>query len=161
MNETSANPWDALEAPTTRTPRSLETRESAERTRTWSQPSILPDIEPRDGWDHKWVRMENRGVADKTNHAKRLREGWEPVDMADYPELQSYSGDSQSGRAEIGGLVLCRMPSEMVRQRTEYYTGKARQQESSAEEHYMRDKGELVKKFSENSRRVVFGPSGR
>ena len=160
MTETTA-PWDALVAPSTRSPRSAETREASERTRSWVQPSVLPDIRPRDGWVHKWVRTDTFGQPDKTNFAKRQREGWEPIDVADYPELQSYSGGSQSGRAEVGGLIACRMPAEMVKQRTDHYTGVAKQQESSAEEHYMRDKNELVKKFNESSRRVVFGPSGR
>jgi len=46
----------------------------------------------------------------------------------------------------------------LVKQRGDHYRGVAKQQESSAEEHYMRDQNELVKKFNENSRKVVFGP---
>jgi hypothetical protein len=161
MTETS-NPWDALVAPATRTPRSLETRELNERKRSWTQPSVLPEIEPRDGWSHKWVRTDYNNQADKRNYSNRLREGWEPIDIADYPELQAYSADGKEhGHVEVGGLIACRMPAEMVKERNEHYLGVARQQESSAEEHYMRDPGEVVKKFTENSRKTVFGPSGR
>jgi len=157
----TTNPWDALVEPATRTPRSLETREHVERKRSWTQPSVLPDISPRDGWVHKWVRTDTFGVADKTNYAKRVREGWEPIDVADYPELSAYAEGRTSGKAEVGGLIACRMPAEMVQERNDHYRGVAKQQENSAEEHYMRDPGELVKKFNESSRKTVFGPSAR
>ncbi len=159
--ETAMNPWDALTETAPRAPRSLETRENSERKRSWTQPSVLPDIPARPGWVHKWVRTDTYGVADKTNYAKRLREGWEPVDIADYPELQSYAGGAEHGRIEVGGLIACRMPAEMVKERSDHYLGTARQAESSAEEHFMRDQHELVKKFNENSRKVMFGPNAR
>jgi len=159
--ETTLNPWDALVEPATRTPRSLETREKTERKRSWTQPSVLPDIDPRDGWVHKWIRTDVRATPDKANYSKRLREGWEPVDVADYLELQSYSSTEHKGHVEVGGLILCRMPEEMVMQRNDHYRGVAKAQENSAEEHYMRDQNELIKKFSQNTRKVVFGPSGR
>lgn len=155
------NPWDALVEPTTRTPRSLDTREASERKRSWTAPSILPDILPRDGWVHKWVRTDLRAVPDKPTYSKRLREGWEPIDLADYPELQAYADHKVSGHVEVGGLIACRMPAEMVAQRNDYYRGISRQQETSAEEHYMRDSNELIKKIASNTRRVVFGQNVR
>jgi len=163
MTMETTNPWDALTEPTTRVPRSLETREHTERKREWTQPSILPEIEPRDGWVHKWVRADYANIADKKNYSQRLREGWEPIDISEYPELQAYSADHSKtgGRAEVGGLIACRMPSEMVAQRTAYYREMTRDKEQSAEDHYMRSQDERVKKFSENSRKVVFGQSAR
>ncbi len=161
MPET-ANPWDELVEPSSRLPRSLETREQSERAREWSVPSTLPNLPARDGWTHKWVRTDLRGVPDKPTYAKRLREGWEPIELGDYPELQLFAGDGKStGKLEVGGLIACRMPSEMVKQRNEYYRGISQQQENSAEEHYMRDQNELVKKIAANSRRVVFGQNVR
>ncbi len=157
MTTETNDPWEVLAAPSTRTPRSLETREKSERSRTWSQPSILPEIEPRDGWVHKWVRTDTRNVPDKTTYSKRLREGWEPIDVAEYPELIGYAEGRHTGRAEVGGLVACRMPAEMVKQRTDHYSGVTRDQETAAEEHYLRDSNELMKKVAENKRRVVFG----
>lgn len=160
INETN-DPFAALSAPTVRTPRSQETRENTEPKRSWTQPSILPEIPFRDGWVAKWVRTDTRGAPDKTNVSKRLREGWEPIDLVDYPELWTFSGGEERGNLEVGGLIACRMPAEMVQQRNDHYRGVAKQQETSAEEHYMRDPGELVKKFNESSRKVVFGPSAR
>lgn len=160
MNSEYNDPFAALTAPSVRAPRSLDTRASTEPRRSWTQPSVLPEIEPRDGWEHKWVRTDTYDKPDKANFSKRLREGWEPIDVADYPELQSYSGGKTSGRAEVGGLIACRMPSEMVKQRNDHWRGLAKQKEHAAEEHYMRDQSELMKKFNESSRKVVFGQSG-
>ena len=151
------DPFAALSAPTVRTPRSQETREKTEPKRSWTQPSILPDIPFRDGWVGKWVRTDTRGAADKTNVSKRLREGGEPIDLGDYPELWTFSGGEERGKLEVGGLIACRMPAEMVQQRSDHYRGIAKQQEDSAEEHYMRDPGELVKKFNESSRQKMYG----
>lgn len=155
-----SNPWDDL-TETTVKPRSLETREQGARKRTWVRPTGLPNIEPRDGWVHKWVRTDMRNEPDKKNYASKLYEGWEPIDLGEYPELHAFSGGKQSGHAEIGGLIACRMPSEMVAQRNETYLGTARQQEADAEGHYMRDSNELMKKFANNSRTVMFGPRAR
>lgn len=158
----NGSPWDTLvDEPTNRAPRSLDTRATSERKRTWIRPTGLPEIEPRDGWTHKWVRTDMRNEPDKKNYASKLYEGWEPVDLADYPELQAFSGSKTSGHVEIGGLIACRMPTEMVEQRNATYVGTARQQEADAEGHYMRDPGQLIKKFAENTRRVMFGQKAR
>lgn len=123
--------------------------------------SVLPEVEPRDGWVHKWVRTDMKGAPDKINSSKRLRQGWEPVDVRDYPELHMYAGGDGHGRVEVGGLILCRIPAERIDARNQWLANKNNLQETSAEEHYMRDPGELVKKFSENRRQVVFGQRAR
>lgn len=160
MPETS-NPWDALVEPSARLPRSLETRKQGERKRSWVRPSVLPEIEPRDGWVHKWVRTDYRGISDKKNYGSALREGWEPIDLADYPELQSYSEGRETGHVEVGGLIACRIPAEIAAERNDSYRTQAVKQEQDAEAHYMRDEGELIKKVANNSRRVVFGQNVR
>lgn len=162
MMEPETNPWDALAEPSTRTPRSLETREQTERKRSWREPTILPEPAPRDGIVFKWVRAASRGTDDKVTYQKRMYEGWEPVDAANHPEIVAEMGSGQtSGHIERGGLILCQMTEEMVRQRREHYAGVAKQQETAAEEHYMRDSHELVKKFQQNTRKVVFGQTVR
>lgn len=153
------DPWAALVTPEdARTPRSLETRGSEERVRRWVEPSLLPDPEPMDGWVFKWVRQSSRGVEDRNNVDKRRREGWEPVMAQDHPEiLAAWHMPARNGFIESGGLVLHKMPKEMVEQRNAEYLRRARAEQNASEEHYMRDSDELVKKFQENRRRVVFG----
>lgn len=158
------NPWDQmLEEPTARTPRSLETRENDERRRTWQEPSVLPTPAPQDGYVFKWCRIDNRAAGDKLTITKRLQEGWEPADITDHPEIRIEIGGKipAHGRVERGGLILCKMPAEMVEQRNAFYQRKALQQEKDAEEHYMRDPGQIIKKFADNTRKVVFGQRAR
>lgn len=157
------DPWDALEAPATREPRSLDKRGSSERKRSWVEPSLLPEPEPQDGWVFKWVRVSSRGTDDKLNVDKRFREGWEQVRAEDHPEILAawHMPANKTGVIESGGLVLCKMPQEMVDQRNAEYLRRTQANASSAEEHYMRDQGELIKKFAENRRKRMFGPTAR
>jgi hypothetical protein len=98
-----------------------------------------------------------RNEPDKKNYASKLYEGWEPIDLADYSELYAFSGGKMSGHAEVGGLIACRMPSDMAEERNATYLGTAKKQEEDAEEHYMRDNHELIRKFANNTRQVMFG----
>lgn len=156
--ETPTDPWDDLAGPSTRAPRSLDTREKSERRRSWAPPTMLPDPIPQDGYVFKWVRSASRGTPDHSTYQKRIREGWEPVRAEDYPELMTEIGvELKTGLVEVGGLILCKMPSEMVKQRADYYRGVTVQQQSSAEEHYMRDSHELMRKVKgERNKRVFF-----
>jgi hypothetical protein len=164
MTEISDDPWQALEGPSKRTPRSLETRDKSERPNVWKEPSILPDPDPEDGWSFKWVRAGYRTNADDTNMQKHGREGWETVDAADHPEV-AMSLKSKidgvrvptSGIIEVGGLVLCKMPTEMVEQRAAYYHNETQERLDSAESNYMRDSNEVMRKVNDSRKRTVFG----
>ena len=119
---------------------------------------MLPDPLPRDGFSFKWVRTGSRGTADKTNYQKRVREGWEPVDVSEYPELVAEVGaEEHAGKVEVGGLILCKMPSEMVEQRREHYARRTTAEVEGADQNYMRDSDERMRKFTEKTRQVVFG----
>ena len=158
----SDDPWGDLAGPATRQPRSLDTREKSERKRQWAEPSLLPDPEPADGWVFKWIRASSRGTDDKVNVDKRYREGWEPVTAEEHPEiLKAWHMPARNGLIESGGLILCKMPQEMVDERRRFYDSKTRQGLTSAEEHYMRSDHELMKKIADNRRKVVFGQTGR
>ena len=158
-NETLNDPWDSLEGPSTRTPRSLETRDTSQRKKSWQPPQLLPDPTPQDGYVFKWVRsVFDRNRDDKANYNKRLREGWEPVQVQDHPELMMEIGVTQtSGIVETGGLILCKMPAEFAEQRRRYYQDRTEQITEAAEESYLRDDNEVMKKHVEKRRRVVFG----
>lgn len=157
--ETNGSPWDTLEEPSTRTPRSLETRERSSRLTAWAPPQLLPDPEPQDGFVFKWVRANyGRGVDDKANFQKRLREGWEKVRAEDHPELMmSLNVDQPSGIVETGGLILCKMPEEFAAQRNAHYQRIASGQLDAAENAPMRDNDERMKKFHEKRKQTVFG----
>ena len=48
-----------------KTSRKLETREKDVRKRGWVPPSNLEAPEPPEGFHHRWVRAEYRGMADE------------------------------------------------------------------------------------------------
>jgi len=164
MSDTAYDPWgfDEVVVPATRAPRTLETRQHSERPRVWQPSSMLPDPIPQDGWTFKWCRTEIRNESDDRTYQKRLREGWEAVQAEDHPEMMSQAGLRQkSGLVEVGGLILCKMPTEMVEQRREYYANLTRAKTDAAEDNYMRDDDERMKKVAEKRRQVVFGQKAR
>lgn len=158
MSETVQDPWNVLEGPATRAPRTLENRQNSERKRVWQPASILPDPVPQDGKTFKWCRAEIRNTSDKANFSKRLREGWEAVRAEDHPEMMAeWGSESKTGLIENGGLILCWMPTEMVEQRRKHFMEKTRGITEAAEDNYMRDSDERMRKVAEKRRQIVFG----
>ena len=107
-----------------RTPREIEKREQEVRNEDWTPPNLLPDPLPKDGWNFKWVRISTLGRDDPMNYSKKLREGWEAVPMEECPEMEHLVLDPSprfKGKVEVGGLLLCRMPTKMANQRNEHY----------------------------------------
>lgn len=165
MSGTAHDPWGFEdEAPTTRAPRQLETRQVAERRRVWQPAALLPDPLPQEGWVFRWCRSEVHSQSDHTTFQKRLREGWEPVNGSDHPEMMSQIGRGDlkhNGLVEVGGLVLCKMPEEMSEQRRQYYAQLNRDKTDAAENSYMRDNDERMAKMQQQKRDTVYGSRAR
>ena len=128
-------------AKASRNPRSVEKREQELRPQTWSPPNMLPDPLPKDGYTFKWVRISTQGQDDPMNYSK-LREGWEPVPLAEAPEMEHLVLDPNprfKGNVEVGGLLLCRMPESMAQQRNEYYQRQSEEAMRSVDNTLMRD----------------------
>lgn len=127
---------------TDRTPRTLETREvTSPRKKTWKRQSMLPTPEPRPGIKYRWIRTATLGNADMTNVSSRFREGYTPVQAADYPELQIMSDiDSRfKGNVEVGGLLLCSAAAEDVQSRVEGQLEMAQNQIDAVDRNFMRE----------------------
>lgn len=124
-----------------RTPRTEETRDKTARKRTWERPSALPTPEARDGIMFRWVRTSTLGDADNRNVSMRFREGYTPVKASDYPELRVISDRNSQfpDNIEIGGLLLCSIPAEIVEDRSAQMSEKARQQMDSVDRNYLRE----------------------
>ena len=104
--------------------RKSETREKVSRPRGWVPPSNLEAPEPPDGFHHRWVRAEYRGMADEKNIIGRLRSGYEFVRADEYPDrmdLPSVNDGKYKGVIGIGGLILMRGPIEVEEDRDEYF----------------------------------------
>ena len=144
-----------------REPRSLDTRENESRERSWEPASILPDPEPQDGWVFRWIRTSIVGHPDNTNVSKRFREGWEPVKSEEHPELVAAYGltsnVNKSGNIESGGLMLCKIPTEVVDSRTDYYQTQNRQQLESVDNNFMRENNPRMPLFSDKRSTVSKG----
>lgn len=138
-----------------RTPRIRETREAEERPMTWRPPELLPDPEPEEGFTFRWIRISSHGQSDAGNLSTKLREGWVPVKVKDHPEVH-IAGNSK-GEIEFGGLMLCKMPTEMVQQRNAYYNGQAQQQMQSVDNHFMRQSDSRMPLFNDRRTKVTFG----
>ncbi len=144
-----------------RSSRESENRENLVRKKAWAPPETLPPPAPQDGWSFRWIRTSMMGQADPTNTSAKLREGWEPCKAEDHPELM-YQADPNSrfkGNIEIGGLLLCKAPTEMMQQRDEYYRQQAQNQMESVDNSFMREKDgrSNMSLFNDKKSSVSFG----
>lgn len=106
-----------------RTPRASKTRSAKPRRQPWKPPSLLDAPPPPDGYVHRWIRAEVRGFDDRKNLSARVREGWELVRKDEYPDFEAPTVDSGSyeGVFGVGGLLLARIPEEIVEERRHYF----------------------------------------
>jgi hypothetical protein len=61
------------------------------------------------------------------------------------------------GNVEIGGLLLCKAPEELMKQRDDYYAQQAKAQLQSVDNNFMRLNDERMPLFSEKKTTVSFG----
>tara|TARA_R110001599_G_scaffold68057_3_gene191874 strand:+ start:2079 stop:2534 length:456 start_codon:yes stop_codon:yes gene_type:complete len=126
--------------------RSSNTRETKTRA-VYTPSSSLPVPNKRPGIKHRWIATHVLGESVQNNVSKKNREGWEPVKADDYPELR-LTGDV-NGNVELGGLMLCSMPEELVEARTEYFKDKSQAQIDSVDNNFMRNSDPRMPLFSD------------
>jgi hypothetical protein len=140
--------------------RELDSREvTFQRPEAWRAPETLPMPDERPGWTHRYVRISMMGQADASNISSKFREGYEPVKAEEYPELMMHATTEGrfKGGIEVGGLLLCRIPSEFLKQREAYYSSKNKAQMDSVDNTFLRESDPRMQKFSERSTKVTFG----
>jgi len=110
-----------------RTSRESEVRNKDLRKKPWTPPSSLDAPPAPAGFCHRWIRIETMGFQDTANVSKALREGWEFVRSEeikntlgdhDYPVIHD---GKYAGLIGVGGLVLARIPEEIIKSRAEYF----------------------------------------
>ena len=140
-----------------RTPR--RTREHTERPKSWQPASTLPEPDKLPGYEYRWVRVSNAGQADPRNISSKTREGWEPVSIEEQPQFQMMvDPDSRfKDNIEVAGLLLCKMPSEFVKQRKEHFSAQNRAQIDSVDNNFMRDNDPRMPLFRERNSKTSFG----
>ena len=139
--------------------RELDTRAVTQRAEAWRPPETLPMPEDRPGWKHRYVRISTMGTADPSNISSKLREGYEPCKAEDYPELMMHATVEGrfKGSIEIGGLLLCRIPEEFLKQRADYYDKQNKSQIDSVDNNFLRENDPRMPLFSERKTKVTFG----
>lgn len=143
----------------TRTNRENEIRAKVERPAKWMPPELLPNPNPEPGYGFRWIRVSTLGNDDPMNVSSKLREGWEPVKASDHPEIQLMGGGKNRypDSIEIGGLILCKTPSEFIQQRDQHFQMQADGQMSSVDNNLMRESDPRMPMFKERRSEVSFG----
>ena len=124
-----------------RTPRANQTRAKQARSEPWKPPSMLEAPPPPEGYKHRWIRSEVMGFDDRKNVAARSREGYELVRGDEYPDfdIPTIEDGKHSGVIGIGGLLLARVPIEIVEERRGYYRGMTRDQKMAVDNDLARE----------------------
>ena len=143
----------------TRLTRELETREFTGRPKQWQPASALPEPDKEPGYDYRWVRISSRAQNDPQNISSKLREGWEPVRIEEQPQFKMMVDPNSrfKDNVEVGGLLLCKIPSEFMDQRRKHYNDMNRVQIESVDNNFMRENDPRMPLFRERSSKTSFG----
>lgn len=142
-----------------RTPREVESRSNTERPKTWKPASTLPEPDKQPGYAYRWVRVSSLGQHDARNISSKFREGWEPVRIEEQPQFKAIvdSNSRFKDNIEVAGLLLCKVPEELMDQRKEYYARKNRAQIESVDNNFMRENDPRMPLYSEKKSKTSFG----
>jgi len=147
----------------TRSARDSDTREHAERVQQWRPGSALDAPEPPIGFKHRWIRESVMEYDDKTNVHKKRQEGWELVRAEEYPDYVGPVIDEgrNAGTIGVGGLILARIPIELVEQRNNHFNTVAQNQMDAVDRDWMRENNALMPKSApQRKTSVSFGSRG-
>ena len=139
--------------------RELETRELTERPKQWAPAELLPEPDKQAGYAYRWIRVSSLNNADPRNLSAKLREGWEPVTLEEQPKFRLLADPNSryKDNIEIGGLLLCKTPTEFVEQRNKFYADQTRAQTEAVDNNLMRQSDPRMPLFKENKSSTSFG----
>ena len=139
--------------------REQTTRDKTARKKGWQRPEMLPSPNPEEGYKFHWVRVSTHGQVDATNVSSKLREGWEPVKAKDHPEITMVTVENERFKDNIviGGLMLCKAPIELVKERNDHYAEQSKAQIQSVDNNLMRENDPRMPLFNDRTSKVTFG----
>ena len=146
-----------------KTSRESETRIKQTRKKDWTPPSSLDAPAAPQGYAHRWIRTAIAGFEDVANVSKKLREGWEfvkadtlisEIGPNDYPVI---SEGKHAGLVGIGGLVLARIPEEILKQRAEYFKKITQDRTDAIDRDLMKEQHPDMPINIDRQSRVTFG----
>jgi len=145
------------------TSRESEQRSANEQKKVWVQPSSLDAPPAPNGYAHRWIRVTVQGFEDTSNVSKKLREGWDFVTVDQikkeigtnkYPVINE---GKYQGHVGIGGLVLARIPLELLEQRAEYFKRMTQERIDAVDRELMKEQNPAMPINIERQSRVTFG----
>lgn len=144
---------------TNRLAREVDNREFSERPKQWMPAELLPEPDKQAGYAYRWIRTSTLNTADPRNLSAKLREGWEPVTLEEQPKFQLLVDPNSrfKDNIEIGGLLLCKTPEELVLQRNDYYAQQTQAQTDAVENNLMRQSDARMPIFKEGKSTTSFG----
>jgi len=142
-----------------RVAREHEDRTSMKRPESWAPAGGLPEPERQPGYAYRWIRVSMVEQQDGKNVSAKFREGWEPVRVEEQPKLRFLSDPNSrfKDNIEIGGLLLCKIPTEFMDQRKQYFANKNRAQIDSVDNNFMRENDARMPLFREKKSSTSFG----
>lgn len=139
--------------------REMEARVAQERPKQWMPAELLPEPDKEPGYAYRWVRVATLNMNDPRNLSGKLREGWEPVTVEEQPKMRLLVDPNSrfSGNIEIGGLLLCKTPTEFVQQRNDHVQQKTEAQTLAVDNSFMRQSDSRMPLFNERKSSTSFG----
>lgn len=142
-----------------RVTRDLESRAVQERPKQWMPAELLPEPDRQPGYAYRWIRVSTLNAADPRNLSAKLREGWEPVAVSEQPKFRLLIDPNSRYKEniEIGGLLLCKTPTEFVEQRNAYVNKQTQAQTEAVDNNLMRQSDPRMPLFKERKSTTSFG----
>ena len=142
-----------------KTSRASQTRAKTTKKTVWTPPSSLDAPPAPDGYHHRWIRSETMGFDDTKNMAGKLRSGYELVRADEYPETDypTINDGNYQGVIGVGGLLLARISTELVKSRKEYFDNLTRQKDEAIENDLLKEQHPGMPIDHDRQTRVTFG----
>ena len=142
-----------------RTSRASQTRVKEEKKKVWTPPSSLDAPPAPDGFRHRWLRAESMGFDDSSNMSAKMRSGFELVRADQYPETDypTVQTGKYKGVIGVGGLLLARIPEEIVESRKEYFARQTKDKSDAIDNDLMKEQHPSMPINNERQTRVTFG----
>jgi hypothetical protein len=142
--------------------RGLQERNPEEfRKYQWKPAEALPMPKAPPGLHYRYIRKSIGAYQDVNNFGRAMREGWVPVPLTDHPDMETSVDASarNAGNIEIGALVLCKIPTEVIEARNKYFNDFSNRQMEAVDNNLMRENDPRMPLF--NNRETKVTPFGK
>ena len=130
-----------------------------EQKKVWTQPSSLDAPPAPDCFKPTWIRPTSKGFDDSSNMSAKLRSGFELVRSDEYSDVDypTINDGKYKGVIGVGGLLLARIPNEIVKSREEYFKQQTQDRNDAIENDLMKEQHPSMPINNDRQTRVTFG----